>query len=108
MTIEVTSEFVLNLRMQPNDADAETIGDYLVKLLANVWNEGEGFSGKRPFGNSGWKMEIGEALVRAGVIDGKWDSDDEDPEYRWLDTYDHAACNRIVAAAIQALRPGAS
>ena len=39
--------------MGVNDADAENIGEYLKALLSAVWHEGESFSGKRPFGNSG-------------------------------------------------------
>lgn len=59
---------VLNCRMQPNDADAPTVGVYLMRLAQEVWREGEGFSGKRPFGNSGWEYEVELALATAGLI----------------------------------------
>lgn len=95
---------VLAVRMQPNDASAETIRDYLVSLVAEVWREREGFSGKRPFGNSGWHSELGEALVRAEMIDGEWDFDEDDPSDRWLDTHDHDAADRLINLAIEALR----
>ena len=49
---------ILDIEMQPNDAGAKTIGEYLIALARNVWIEGEGFSGKRPFGNSGWQWEV--------------------------------------------------
>ena len=61
--------------MQENDAGAKTIGEYLEKLLITLWNEEEGFSGKRPFGNSGWKWEIYTALISAKIVDGKLDED---------------------------------
>jgi len=54
----MTGEEILNIKMVPNDADAETIRDYLKALLNQLWMEDEGFSGKRPFGNSGWQHEI--------------------------------------------------
>jgi hypothetical protein len=58
-----------------NDAGAETIGEYLTFLLERVWVEGEGFSGKRPFGNSSWHYEIYEALADAGIIEATKDED---------------------------------
>lgn len=57
--------------MAPNDAYAATVREYLVALLAAVWDEGEGFDGKRPFGNSGWEGEVLEALDAAGIPDGE-------------------------------------
>lgn len=45
---------ILDTPMQENDADAATIRDYLKALLLRLWEQGEGFDGKRPFGNSGW------------------------------------------------------
>ena len=65
----------INLPMQENDAGAKTIGDYLERLLLTLWDEEEGFSGKRPFGNSGWKWEVYTALIFAKVVNGKLDED---------------------------------
>lgn len=57
-----------------SDAGADlTVREYLRMLLMAVWNEGEGFSGKRPFGNSGWENDIYAPLVKAGFIDGTLD-----------------------------------
>ena len=56
-----------------NDAHAETIGEYLHILMETLWVDGN-FSGKRPFGNSGWKYEIYEALVEAELVEGSFDS----------------------------------
>lgn len=53
--------------MQENDSGAYTVKGYLKALLIAVWDEGESFSGKRPFGNSGWDYDILTALVDAGL-----------------------------------------
>lgn len=63
-------ENVLKLPMQENGAGATTVGDYLRRLLKTLWEEGEGFSGKRPFGNSGWEDELYTALVVGGFVGG--------------------------------------
>lgn len=68
-------EAILNLPLPPNDSGADTVRGYLIALLAGVWTEGEGFSGKRPFGNSSWEGDLYIALVRAGAIEGELDSD---------------------------------
>lgn len=75
MTITPTPQQVLDLRMQPNDADAATIRDYLIKLLHLVWEDREGFDGKRPFGNSGWAWDVYGDLIRAGYVPGSFDED---------------------------------
>lgn len=66
---------ILFVPMGPNDAGAETIGDYLAKLLSFVWQYDSEFDGKRPFGNSGWKYEVYAALITAGLVEGKLDKD---------------------------------
>ena len=50
--------------------DEYSIRSYFAAQLAALWNEGEGFSGKRPFGNSGWEGVLEEPLVKAGCIGG--------------------------------------
>lgn len=71
----IAAKDVLKLPMQQNDAGAETIGEYLTFLLELVWEEEEGFDGKRPFGNSNWQHEVYQALIKAGVVEGKLDQD---------------------------------
>lgn len=66
---------ILDLEMVENDIEAKTVRDYLKQLLSVVWEEEESFSGKRPFGNSGWKYEIYHTLAHHKVIDA--DIDDE-------------------------------
>jgi hypothetical protein len=64
----MTGEEILNVKMiQPNDAGVDTIRDYLKKLVRMVFDEDEGFDGKRPFGNSGWWSELYDSLEAAGL-----------------------------------------
>ena len=86
---------VLQIKMQENDAGADTIGEYLAKLLSSVVVEAEGFSGKRPFGNSGWYIDLYTALVRGGVAGGEID------EYGWADKYNSSECDKILVDAIK-------
>jgi len=61
----------LELEFYCDDLDRDlSIREYLSILLLTLWKEGEGFSGKRPFGNSGWDRDLYKPLVKAGVING--------------------------------------
>jgi len=46
-----------------------TVRRYLRELLSAVWSDGEGFSGKGPFGNSDWDYDLYLPLGRAGFIE---------------------------------------
>lgn len=88
---------VLALPMGENDAHAATVRDYLVTLLALLWDEKELFDGKKPFGNSGWDGELLVPLIRAGLVEGEVD------EYGGIDEVDDDAAERLIGSAIQAL-----
>lgn len=88
---------ILDIPMQPNDSGAETIKGYLKALLTELWSEGEGFSGKRPFGNSGWEYDLYKALITAKVVKGKLDEDG------YLDSVDNKAANKLIFEAIDSL-----
>lgn len=49
-----------------DDDDELTLREYFGALLTTLWVEGEGFSGKRPFGDSGWQHDVSSALSSAG------------------------------------------
>lgn len=67
---------VLDLKFETSDFDEPiTIREYFKQLLKSLWVEGDGFSGKRPFGNSGWQFDVYKALIQNGFIDGKLDPD---------------------------------
>lgn len=86
----------LDVKMHGNDAKAETVRDYLKALLRELWKKDEDFSGKRPFGNSGWQSEVHYALAKAGFINGEFDEED-------LIDYDEDEANRLIFEAIEAL-----
>lgn len=65
-----TPQNVLSCPMDKNNAGATTVREYLVELMSALWYEEEGFSSKRPFGDSDWQFDVYLALNRAGLIDG--------------------------------------
>ena len=66
---QLTPEEILALPIGKNDArGAKTIGAYLKALLGAFWKEKDEFSGKKPFGSSGWEFSLYEALAAAGAI----------------------------------------
>lgn len=93
----MTGAEILNLSLPDNDAGAATIREYLVALLSQVWAEEQGFSGKRPFGNSGWQHDIYIPLMKAGLINGEVD------EGGYVIEMDFEAGNRLAQEAITAL-----
>jgi len=92
---------ILDLPVESDATDAETIGEYLRQLLLTLWTELDGFDGKRPFGDSNWEFDLYEALVRANVVPGKLDV------YGHLDQFTNGSrdkANRLIQDAIQGLR----
>ena len=57
-------------------ADARTMRGVFADLAYRVWTEGEDFSGKRPFGNSGWWSDFLESIVAAGIAEDDESADD--------------------------------
>jgi hypothetical protein len=68
---------LLDLPLPGNDADAATVRGYLIALLTTLWREESAFSGKRPFGDSGWQYDIYVPMVKAGLTPGQFDEYDE-------------------------------
>jgi hypothetical protein len=93
----MTPEAVLDLPLEENDGGAATVREYLEKLLATLWSEEEGFSGKRPLGDSGWQGFIEHALVKYGCINGTLD------EYGDLVNIDDDAAGKLMQDVIRAL-----
>jgi hypothetical protein len=85
---------ILDVKMRENDAGARTIREYLRALLVAVWEDGEGFSGKRPFGNSGWEYDLYAALIEAGAVKGNLD------EWGGVESCDCKRANEVIADAI--------
>jgi len=94
----MTNKQILQLKFKSGDLNKElTIKDYLKELLTELWKEGEGFSGKRPFGNSGWEYDIYVALVKNKVIKGEFDDDD------YLEDYDSKEADKKMLEVISSL-----
>lgn len=65
----MTSENILNIELKSMDFDKPmTIKAYLKLLLIELFEENECFSGKRPFGNSGWECDVYDALVENKIV----------------------------------------
>ena len=87
----------LEVRRYVGDLEREvSLREYLHELLSCLWNEGEGFSGKRPFGNSGWDNDVYAFLVKAGSIKGDLDEDGH------LNSCDRGEGNAVMAGLITA------
>ena len=67
-----------------------TIKEYLKELLVSLWEQGEGFSGKRPFGNSGWEWDLYKPLIVGGAVKGVVD------EYGDIDEFDSNECDKLL------------
>jgi hypothetical protein len=103
--MNITPQELLALPLPENDSGADTVRGYLVALLDTLWREDEGFSGKRPFGNSGWQGDLYGPMVKAGVVPGTVDEDG------YLDEFDTLAkkkADEMILAAIAALDPPAT
>lgn len=87
---------ILKIKMTQNDAGASTIQDYLKCLLKNLWQDGEVFSGKRPFGNSGWEYELYLPLIQSGIVGGSVNQDG-------IQSFDEINANKAIFDAIDAL-----
>lgn len=94
----MTSKEIGELKFKSGDLNREiSIKEYLKTLLLTVWSEQEGFSGKRPFGNSGWDYDLLACLVRNKVIEGRLD------EVGYVDSADKKAGHDTIAAVIKEL-----
>ena len=90
---------VLNCRIQN---DGRTLREYLTDLLLTVWQEGECFSGKRPFGNSGWQSDVYHSLGKAEYVDGTWNNYDGFEEFE----PDVNQADRLIAEVIRYMCAG--
>lgn len=93
----MNNEDVLNLPMKDNDSGTNTIRGYLKALLLELWQKGEGFSGKRPFGSSCWEIDLYEPLITANLIEGEFDS------AGYVEKCDNKSAHEIIKNAILSL-----
>jgi hypothetical protein len=92
----------LELRFDSDIGDDLTVRQWLHKLLTRVWADQESFSGKRPWGNSGWDCDVLVPLAKAGFVDlGPLDEDGE--PYNWTAeqiNMAHAYVHDLISAAM--------
>jgi hypothetical protein len=86
---------VLDLEFKSNDLGKKvTIRQFFFELMKTLWIKQEEFSGKRPFGNSGWDGDLISCLVKNKLIKGKLDEDG------YLEDYDNKEVDKFVMAQI--------
>jgi len=64
----MTKKEILEIKVNNHSLGEVTIREYLKTLLKMVWEEEESFSGKRPFGESGWQHDLYTPLALKGLI----------------------------------------
>lgn len=86
MTRDQIEDF-LDTEFKSFDLGDTTPRKYLHELLVTLWKENDGFSSKRPFGNSGWESDLAHALVKSGHVAGSIDEDGwvQDPDWNQVD-----------------------
>lgn len=72
-----------------------SLKEYLKLTLVTFLKEGEGFSGKRPFGNSDWDWQIYKGLIALDSSLGKLDEDG------YINTVDQRACDMIIMKCVE-------
>lgn len=45
-----------------------TVRMYLLRMLLHLWQQGANFNAKRPYGYSGWRVDVAQAVVDAGLV----------------------------------------
>jgi hypothetical protein len=69
----------LDVRFDSDAGEKITIRDYFRRLLLKLWHENYRFDSKRPFGNSGWEIEVYRALGKAGFVElGEYDEENDE------------------------------
>lgn len=97
MDTRPTAQEVLDLTFDHEYLGRISIRGYLKKLLTTLWYEQDGFSGKRPLGDSGWDWELYKPLIEAGYIAGILDGDG------YIEDCDESAGWDLIQEAIDAL-----
>ena len=94
----MTNEEILNIKFECMDLNRKiTIKDYLKKLLSELWVREEEFSGKRPFGNSGWQYDIYKPLIKSNLISGSLD------EEGYINECDDKKADSLILTLIESL-----
>lgn len=96
----MTNKEILELEFESTDlGETITIKEFFKRLLTTLFEEEECFSGKRPFGNSGWDYDLCICLAQNGIID----SDCQDKGGFTIWDYNSAEANRKIFELIKEL-----
>jgi hypothetical protein len=87
--VEISAKALDSIVRSHDFREPITVREFLHKLLEEVWLGKESFSGKRPFGNSGWEYPLYDTLVRDGFIEGKSEIIDEGTKYEQVEYFDY-------------------
>lgn len=88
----MTGKEVLDIQME-HAGNKVTIRQYFKLLLSELWKRAEGFSGKRPFGDSTWQFDVYKALIKHG-FPGQLDEDG------YVDKIDMKIADELILEAI--------
>jgi len=95
---KMKTEDILELKFKCDDlGEVITIRGFLKALLYTLWDEEESFSGKRPFGNSGWTYTVYKVLIKNKAIEGELDEDG------YIDSMDEKEARGVILKCIKAL-----
>lgn len=94
----MTGKELLNITFESRDLGRTlTLREYFVELLRTLWREDDQFSGKRPFGNSGWQWDVyiglGKHVPNLVIYDAEGEVED----------YDEKECERMIRMALDTL-----
>jgi hypothetical protein len=81
----------------PMEGRYPSVRAYLVALLATLWKDPGGFSGKYGIGDSGWPWDLYRALIRAELVGAAYYDDGD------LKDCNSDEGDRLIAAAIAEL-----
>jgi hypothetical protein len=94
---------LLNLKIKPIDFEEITVGDFLLELLKTLWEEGESFSTKRPFGYSFWQWDLARAMGKAGAFPMKNEGTEEVPDWVLQDAETEKAAMLAISELVKSL-----
>lgn len=90
-------ENILELKFESGDLQKEvSIRQFFFELMKELWIEQEGFSGKRPFGNSGWDGDLIVCLIKNDLVKGKLDEDGYIEDYNSKEVSDFVLKNILM------------
>lgn len=99
--VDNTSELLDRIAnsVMPKDSDfpGDTVREFLYNLFTKLWMYQDDFNSKRPWGNSGWAVDVHRALIDSGTLEAIYDKDGD------LFDYDEREANLLIEIYIDYL-----